>query len=184
MRLFIGIPLAPVVVEELAALTERLKSPSDGLRWSAAAGWHITLQFLGKTSTEQYACVVPALRRILFSPLQSNLSRRGSSIAPAFSLPEWGSRPGWCGFRNSWLRQPGPAGLFPRTGPIIRTLRWRGPKPGRSALAALKPRIGHVKQFSGFTAREFLLYESFPGPGGSRYETRDRFVLEKERKAK
>ncbi len=43
MRLFIGIPLAAEVVKELAALTARLKSPQDGLRWSAEAGWHITL---------------------------------------------------------------------------------------------------------------------------------------------
>ena len=35
-------------------------------------------------------------------------------------------------------------------------------------------------QFSAFTANEFLLYESFPGPGGSRYEVRERFALSKE----
>jgi 2'-5' RNA ligase len=52
MRLFIGIPLEDRVTAELAALTGRLRSPDDGLRWSPAAGWHITLQFLGKTSTE------------------------------------------------------------------------------------------------------------------------------------
>ena len=77
MRLFIGIPLAPVVVDELAAVTERLKSPSDGLRWSAPAGWHITLQFLGKTSAEQYACLVPALREIRFSPFAIQLEAPG-----------------------------------------------------------------------------------------------------------
>ena len=45
MRLFIGIPLSAAVVRELAALTAGLKSADDGLRWSAEAGWHITLQF-------------------------------------------------------------------------------------------------------------------------------------------
>lgn len=52
MRLFIGIPLAADVVRELAALTARLRSPSDGLRWSAAEDWHITLQFLGQTKAD------------------------------------------------------------------------------------------------------------------------------------
>src|SRR5215472_987321 len=64
MRLFIGIPMASEVVEELAVLTARLRSPTDGLRWSAQAGWHITLQFLGKSSEEQYACVTAGLRMI------------------------------------------------------------------------------------------------------------------------
>src|SRR5260370_32749804 len=77
MRLFIGIPLAPGVVEELAALTERLRSAVDGLRWSAAVGWHITLQFLGKTGAEQYACVVAGLRNIKFPPFEVQLEPPG-----------------------------------------------------------------------------------------------------------
>ena len=77
MRLFIGIPLAAGVIEELTALTERLKSASDGMRWSAPAGWHITLQFLGKTSAEQYACLVPALRQVPFSPFAIQLEPPG-----------------------------------------------------------------------------------------------------------
>src|SRR5205814_8615788 len=77
MRLFIGIPLAPDVIAHLAALTGRLKSPDDGLRWSSEAGWHITLQFLGSTTAQQYACVMAALRQIRCAPFEIHLEPPG-----------------------------------------------------------------------------------------------------------
>src|SRR3954454_17940938 len=77
MRLFIGIPLPAGVLSELAALTARLKSPDDGLRWSAEAGWHITLQFLGQTSPEQYACVTAGLRRIIHAHFEIQIEPPG-----------------------------------------------------------------------------------------------------------
>ena len=62
MRLFVGIPLATAVIEELSAISLRLQSSEDGLRWSAAESWHITLQFLG--NTPQYECIVQRLREL------------------------------------------------------------------------------------------------------------------------
>jgi 2'-5' RNA ligase len=50
-------------------------------------------------------------------------------------------------------------------------------KDGPRRLRDLKARLGGGTEFSGFRAAEFLLYESFPGPGGSRYEVRERFEL-------
>jgi 2'-5' RNA ligase len=50
-------------------------------------------------------------------------------------------------------------------------------KDGGKGLRGLKARVGERAEFSGFLATEFLLYESFPGPGGSRYEVRERFAL-------
>ena len=77
MRLFIGIPLDARVAGELEALTGRLKPGSEGLRWSAAAGWHITLQFLGQTGVEQYACVTDGLSRIRHAPFEVQLEPPG-----------------------------------------------------------------------------------------------------------
>jgi 2'-5' RNA ligase len=177
MRLFIGIPLAAGAVEELAALTEKLKSPSDGLRWSAPAGWHITLQFLGKTSTEQYACLVPALRQILFSPFAIQLEppgffeRAGVFFAGVVLSAEL------IRLQKLVVAATRQCGFVPEDRPYHPHMTLARTKAGRSALTALKRRIGAVKPFSGFTAREFLLYESFPGPGGSRYEIREQFVL-------
>src|SRR5262249_42292566 len=64
MRLFIAISLAPEVVEALDRLSHSLRSTSDGLRWSSPETWHITLQFLGETSIENYGCVTQRLGAI------------------------------------------------------------------------------------------------------------------------
>src|ERR1700761_4316742 len=71
MRLFVGIPLSSAVVEELSAVSLRLEAKGDGLRWAAAASWHITLQFLG--NTEEYACIVARLRELRSAPLPIQL---------------------------------------------------------------------------------------------------------------
>ena len=66
MRLFVGVPLADEVIEELSAVSMRLHSSEDGLRWSAPESWHITLQFLGNTS--EYECIVARLGELSLPP--------------------------------------------------------------------------------------------------------------------
>src|SRR3974390_961554 len=65
MRLFIGIPLAPEVIDGLDRLSRSLRSADDGLRWASAESWPITLQFLGETPEERYKCLVPRLREVV-----------------------------------------------------------------------------------------------------------------------
>ena len=77
MRLFVGIPLAEAVTQEVAALTARLKRDNDGLRWSAPESWHITLQFLGNTTEEKYACVAAALGGVAGAPVGVQLTELG-----------------------------------------------------------------------------------------------------------
>jgi RNA 2',3'-cyclic 3'-phosphodiesterase len=173
MRLFIGIPLAPAVVEELAVLTERLKSPTDGLRWPAPAGWHITLQFLGKTSAEQYACLVPALRRIRFSPFAIQLEPPGFFDRAGVFFAGVGLSPQLIRLQELVVAATRPCGFVPEDRAYHPHITLARTKAGRPGLRALKRRAGDVKPLSGFTAQEFLVYESFPGPGGSRYEIRE-----------
>lgn len=177
MRLFIGIALAPVVVGELAALTERLKSPSAGLRWPAAAGWHITLQFLGQTSAEQYACVTAGLRQIRHGAFNIQLD------PPGF-FDRWGVffagvrlSPDLIGLEERVVAATKRCGFVREDRPYHPHITLARSKDGLKGLRNLKTRIGSGTEFSGFVAREFLLYESFPGPGGSRYEVRERFEL-------
>jgi 2'-5' RNA ligase len=177
MRLFIGIPLAAAVVEELAAVADRLKSPSDGLRWSAPARWHITLQFLGKTSTEQYACLVPALRQVRFSMFAIQLEKPGFFDRAGIFFAGVGLSPSLVRLQELVVRGTRPCGFVPEDRPYHPHITLARAKGGRSALTALKPRIGDVTPFSAFAAQEFLLYESFPGRGGSRYEVRERFSM-------
>ena len=77
MRLFIGVPLAAAVIDELRAASARLHSAGGGLRWTAPESWHVTLQFLGNTNLEQYACVIAHLRALQSPPVPVCLEELG-----------------------------------------------------------------------------------------------------------
>jgi 2'-5' RNA ligase len=59
--------------------------------------------------------------------------------------------------------------------PHITLARSKGQRRG---LSELKTRIGSQPEFTRFAAGEFLLFESFLGPAGSRYDIRARFALD------
>ena len=77
MRLFVGIPLAAPVIEQLEKICIRHRAAVDGLRWSAPESWHITLQFLGNTSETQYECVVARLCELHAAPVPVELEELG-----------------------------------------------------------------------------------------------------------
>jgi RNA 2',3'-cyclic 3'-phosphodiesterase len=176
MRLFVGIPLAPAVIEELSATSLRLQSDADGLRWSTPESWHITLQFLG--NTPQYECIVSRLHdlRSPAVPIQLEglgfFDRAGVFFAGVNLTPELET------LQQRVTEATGLCGFIPETRPYhphITLARSKG-KGGRG-LRELKTKIHREPKFSGFIADLFVLYESVPGRGGSRYEIRDRFTL-------
>ncbi len=177
MRLFVGIPLPQTVVTELNRFTQGLKSPGDELRWSDPAGWHITLQFLGNTTTEQYDCVCLRLREIQVKPFEIELEapgffeRSGVFFTGVRLSPELGN------LQQRISAATEPCGFAPEERayhPHITLARSRG---GGKSLTILKERVGSDPDFTRFMAREFAIYESFPGPSGSRFEVRARFSL-------
>ncbi len=184
MRLFVGIPLAEAVTEEVAALTARLKRKDDGLRWSAPESWHITLQFLGSTTEEQYGCVTAALGGVAGAPVAVQLTELGVferagvfhvDVALTAELAELQRRVTRaneaCGFVAE-ARTYHPHITLAR----IQRKAGRGTETGRGqALREAAARAGKRPRFTRFIAEEFLLYESVPGPAGSRYVARERF---------
>jgi 2'-5' RNA ligase len=177
MRLFIGIPLAADLVHELSALTARLKLPTDGLRWSSAEGWHITLQFLGKTSDEPYACVAAGLRQISHAAFEIQLEPPGFFDRAGVFFAGVRVSPELTDLQQQVVAATKPCGFVPEDRPYHPHITLARDKSGRQGLRMLKSRVPDKVQFSSFAAREFLLYESFPDPGGSRYEVRERFAL-------
>ena len=177
MRLFIGIPLSPSVVHQLAALTDRLKSASDGLRWSASEGWHVTLQFLGTTSAEQYSCVANALRQIHHPGFEIQLEPPGFFDNAGVFFAGVKISPALTRLQQLVTAATQSCGFVPEDRPYHPHITLARTKGGRGPLKALKSRITSPEKFSSFIASEFLLYESFPGPRGSHYEVREHFVL-------
>ena len=177
MRLFIGIPVSVAVTAELAAISARLRVHADGLRWSAPESWHITLQFLGSATPEQYACVAARLRelhRLSVSICLDGLDffdRAGIFYVGVHTTPEL------LALQQCITGATGHCGFIPETRPYQPHITLARSKGGRSDLLALRSRLGPPPVFTRFAASEYLLYESVPGPAGSRYQVRERFPL-------
>jgi 2'-5' RNA ligase len=180
MRLFVAIPLAAAVISELSAISARLKSREDGLRWQAPESWHITLQFLGNTSQEQYECVVARLHKLHLPPVPIRLEGLGLFDRAGVFLATIKLSPALLLLQRRVTAATEPCGFIPETRPFqphITLARSKGNGP-RQGLRELQSRIGRPPKFTGFIAGEFLLYESFLGSSGSRYEVRERFPLD------
>jgi 2'-5' RNA ligase len=179
MRLFAGIPLAAEVIDELSAISMRLQSSGDGLRWSAPESWHITLQFLGNTGPPQYECIVARLRELRSPAVPVQLEaldffdRAGIFFAGVVLTPQLRS------LQQRVIDATGLCGFIPETRPYhphITLARTKG-KVRAHGLRALKTRIHRQPKFTVFVAEVFVLYESMPVPAGSHYEIRERFRL-------
>ena len=179
MRLFVGIPLAAVVVDELTRLTTRLRRADDGLRWSTPESWHITLQFLGTSTRDQYECTLARLHEIHVAPVPIRLDAPGfferagvffAGVHPSTSLTA---------LERHVVAATTLCGFTPEMRPYhphITLARSKG-KEGGPGLRELKAGVKTVPEFSTFIANEFLLYESKPTPTGSLYDVRERFTL-------
>ncbi len=179
MRLFIGLPLASEVQKELSEAVARLKTPQDGLKWTAPESWHITLQFLGNTDQQRFQCVLARLAEVHSAPVKVSLGELKffdhagvffAEVLPSADLVALSQAvtmaTGQCGF----LAESRPYH------PHITLARSKG--QGRSRPRGALPLPVDRTQFTGFMATEFLLYESYTKPEGAQYVVRGRFRLD------
>jgi len=177
MRLFAGIPLAAEVIEELSAISLRLQTSGDGLRWSAPESWHITLQFLGNTGQPQCECIVARLRELRSPPLPIQLEdlgffdRAGVFFAGVALTAELRL------LQERVTAATGLCGFVPETRPYHPHITLARTKSKGRGLEGLKSRIRRHPGFTGFVAAGFVLYDSVTRPTGAHYEIRERFSL-------
>ena len=179
MRLFIGIPLAASVIEQLEKISMRHRAEGDGLRWSTPESWHITLQFLGSTTEAQYECIVARLHEVRAAPVPIELEELGFFDRAGIFFAGIALTPELLALQQNVTAATRPCGFAPEDRPYhphITLARSKG-RRNTTGLATLKARIRHQPKFERFVAEEVLLYESFTRPTGSRYETRERFHL-------
>ncbi|KAA6456478.1 RNA 2',3'-cyclic phosphodiesterase [Acidobacteria bacterium AB60] len=182
MRLFIGIPLDPALSAKLSAVRSALEHPSDGLRWSSPASWHITLQFLGATTDAQYACLTAHLQAISAPPFPVALDHLGFFDRAGVFFAEVQVNAELAHLQQAVTQATAGCGFVAEDRayhPHVTLARRKG-QSGNS-MRELKRRVEADPTLGAylpwFTAQEFLLYQSFPGPGGSRYEVRARYAL-------
>jgi RNA 2',3'-cyclic 3'-phosphodiesterase len=182
MRLFIGIGLPGPASEALAQIRVRFEPAADPrLRWSAPETWHITLQFLGASSPEQAACVIAGLGELRARPVPMRLEGLGFFARAGIFWAGVPLAPELLALQQQVVAATRGCNFVAEDRPYsphITLARARG-HAGSNALAPLKRAVerSHVSLAAAFTAAEFLLYESFPAPDGSRYEVRARFPL-------
>jgi len=179
MRLFVGIPLAVAVADELSAVSVRLHSSGGELRWATPASWHVSLQFLGNADPGQYDCVVARLRELHLSPVPVRLEELGFFDQSGIFLASVKASPELLLLQKSVVAATALCGFDHETRPYqphITLARSKG-RVQRQSFRDLKAKIPRQLNFTPFVAEEFFLYESFLGAGGSRYEVRARFPL-------
>ncbi len=175
MRLFVGIPIAASVVAEIAAMTEQLKRAGDGLRWSTPEQWHITLQFLGDTTEDKYACAAVALRGVKAAPVMVRMMNAGC-FEHVFYM-DVALTDGLSALQRRIVAANAACGFGAEERPYhphVTLARARRKDVKGSELERLKSKAAGEWQCTSFVAEEFILYESVLGPGGSRYEARER----------
>lgn len=173
MRLLIALPLAPEVVTRLTATVARLRSANNGLRWTAPASWHITLQFLGEATPLQCKELQTRLEEVVAAPFLVQMEGIGAFARTGVVYAGVCLSPALLSLEQKIVAATAPAGFAAerrRFHPHITLARAQGRKAG-----PLKLLPGPA--LSSFTATEFRLYESFLDPAGARYELRARFPL-------
>ena len=179
MRLFLGIPLAPEVIAALERLSDSLRSDGDNLRWSSPETWHITLQFLGETSVERYACIVHRLAAVRSADIPISLEGTGFFDRAGVFFAAIQVSPELQQLEKQVVAATSACGIVAEDRPYhphITLARAKGEDRIRT-LRKLKTRVPPQNSFPSFTAREFLLYESFLRSDGARHEVRERFPL-------
>ena len=179
MRLFIGIPLAQEVIDAIEMLVGSLRSGGDSLRWSSSESWHITLQFLGETSEEKSGCVVARLRNVRSQVVSVQLDGTGFFERAGVFFAGVSVSAEMLALEKRVLAVTATCGFVAENRPFrphVTLARAKGANR-LNALRQLKQRVKGNVAFPAFTAAEFLLYEAFLGPAGSRYEIRARFPL-------
>ncbi|HEX4006620.1 MAG TPA: RNA 2',3'-cyclic phosphodiesterase [Acidobacteriaceae bacterium] len=181
MRLFVAVALAPEAAAALAGVQTLLAASAPDLRWSPPQSWHVTLQFLGNANDAQLACLQTQLAGVRAAPLPIQIGgldffdRAGVFHAGVALTPELLS------LQQSVFAATRACGFVPEDRayhPHLTLARTKG-HAGAAAFASLKQSLQRTRIHlqAEFVAEDFLLFESIPGPGGSRYEIRARFPL-------
>ena len=179
MRLFVGIPLANNLCDELAQVVAELRHGAKDLRWSPPEGWHITLQFLGNTSAETLECLKTQLDKVHSAAVPVRLGKLGSFERVGVVYVDVEPTPELQALQQRVKAATANCGLAAEERPFhphITLARARGRGQLRG-LPAPPSRHDNPSQFSPYEATEFLLYESFTDPSGARYEVRGHFAL-------
>ncbi len=177
LRTFVALEIAEEMRERIAALQDLLKERAPGLRWARPEGIHLTLRFLGSTSTALVGRLAPAL-----AAAAAECAAGEVDVSGLGTFPERGSpRVLWLGLSlperilklQEACERAAVAAGFPREErpfrPHLTLGRWRdrARRPELPAADLGSTRVGTL-----------TLFRSEPRSGGSVYTPLHRWDLE------
>jgi 2'-5' RNA ligase len=185
MRLFTAIDLPPDIASRLEGILMTLR-PASSVRWSRVANLHITTKFIGQWPEERLQELKRALAGVPTTG-EIEIGLRGLGWFPNPHHP----RVFWIGVqapealrRLAEATQEAAAQLgIPREDrayhPHLTLARLDAGKDPPGAAAALRAAAAELddSDCGAFTARDWSLYLSQPGPDGSRYTKLETFSL-------
>jgi RNA 2',3'-cyclic 3'-phosphodiesterase len=179
MRLFIGIPLSAEACSQLERIVAQTIPKLDDWRASQPDSWHITLQFLGATDPQTCAQLVAHLRSIRSPAVPIQLGGLGFFDRAGIFFIDVALTPELIALQQKTVHASAQSGFAPEPRPYrphVTLARAKG-KARSHNLTSLRSKLPENPKIPRLIAAEFLLYESFLGPRGSRYEIRERFAL-------
>jgi len=193
MRIFIAVDIDDVIRERLRLFMEGVRGFAVDARWVRSESLHVTLKFIGNKSAEEVQEIKQTLTRIPAGATE--LSFRGYGFFPTAKAPRvfWvgvEAGPQLAALAKSVDEATAALGV-PREEHAFRphlTLArrggfgvpgWRKGDAPNQSFQRLQERLAAMPapEFGTMTAREFFLYESQLGRGGSRYTKIGQFGL-------
>jgi 2'-5' RNA ligase len=193
MRIFIALDIDEAIRDRLRLFMDGVGGFAPVARWVRAESLHVTLKFIGNKSAEEAEEIKRALTRVTAD--RFDVSFRGYGFFPTAKSP----RVFWVGVESgpqlgtlaksvddatAALGVPKEEHSFSahltlarREGPGAP--RWRKGDAPNQSFQRLQQKLAVIStpEFGTMTAREFFLYESKLGQGGSRYTKIARFSL-------
>ena len=194
MRIFVALDLKEEIRLRIQRFIEEMRALAPDARWANPESLHVTLKFIGEKPESAVKEIEAALGRIQCDPVQ--LSFRGCGFFPTPKA----ARVFWIGIESQELsrlaknvdRVLAELGIPPEERAYTPHLtlaragggsgaphRQRGDKANQR-FARLQEKLASLPapDFGTMTAREFFLYRSELGRGGSRYTKIARFSLQ------
>jgi 2'-5' RNA ligase len=177
-RLFTGISVDAMQLPPLVESVAALRAGHPHLRWSERAGWHVTLQFYGMVDEVRERQLREQLRTVNAGALEIAVRGMGTferagvlwaGVSLREDLEELQRRVVEVGEVCGFAREETPYR------PHVTLARRKG-RGGRGEFLR-RGEIEPERDFGSFWASQFVLFESVAGPGGSRYEVIDRYLL-------
>jgi 2'-5' RNA ligase len=180
MRLFVALDIPGTIRNKLSAYMDRVRAYAPESKWARVEGLHVTLKFIGEVKEERLEAIKAALARVNAGPFQ--VAFEGIGFFPNAKSP-----------RVFWAGVQGGSDLPQLAQSVDQALAAIGYEPEEKPyhphltlarardreLRALTPLLEAEAQpqFGTMTAREFFLFQSHTGRGGSRYDKLEAFRL-------